>query len=55
MKIMWYYKITFKDGTIKYRPHVSKKLAHAASEFCAYEMLMLDIQAVEIGVMINDR
>lgn len=47
----WYYKIWFKDGTIKYRPNVSKKLAHAASDFCMYEMLMLDIQAVEIGVM----
>ena len=48
---MWYYKIWFKDGRIKYRPHVSKKLAHAASEFCMAEMLMMDIQAVEIGVM----
>jgi len=47
----WFYKIKFEDGTIKLRKNVTKKMAHAALEFCTEEMLLLNIKSVEVGEM----
>jgi len=47
----FFYQIRFLDGRIIRRTNVPRYLAHAASDFCAHEMILLGIKSVEYGPM----
>ena len=47
----WYYEIKFKDGSVKRRNNVTKRLAYAALRASRDEMLFADVASVKIGVV----
>ncbi len=48
---MYFYQIIFNDGRIVRRELVSKKIATAMHEAMSFEMLLLNVESVEWGVM----
>lgn len=48
---MWYYEIRYNDGRVVRRNNVPKYRAHAAHDFCAYEMALMGIRSITYGVM----
>ena len=48
---MYYYQIVFNDGRKVRRELVTKKIASAIHEAMSFEMLLLNVESVEWGVM----
>jgi hypothetical protein len=48
---MWYYRIIFASGEIRYRKNVTKKLAQSVELVMREEMLLFGVVSVECGEM----
>jgi hypothetical protein len=48
----YYYKIEFKDGKVKLRKYVTKKIAESVYNALSEEMLLFNVQSVKWGLMI---